>query len=377
MSIFYKFIARGGYGFVVHPSINNDNIYSDIIDDKYNLNSVSKIFLSECNEEEDNKNNAKNEYDNHIKIDKIDPCYKYHLKVLEPKRYNFIKNEILNKINIKNLPEYYSNILLDNKFNYIYYINYEFGGLTLFDLFINNEKKVIIYKKEMYIHICKEMYRLMEFIKLLLENKYVHHDLKNNNILIDNNMCFKVIDFGMIEYIPNYIKNCELGEIYPLFVYYPFEIEYYEKSNYNNYDEVYNKKNYIKYLNKLKNIYNRFFNNYYIKIYQKEYEDMIKNIKNKSYHEFMNTSIISFDIYTLGLTLVFLTEKYTINDISKKKRYYDDYSDCFSENIYNDYIHFYKLKEIIIKMITPNVFERIKIDDLLIEYKNYIDIISI
>ena len=361
MSISYKYIGSGGFGFVISPNINNNYI----ADSKYNLRSVSKIFVN--NNGDDNEYLVESELYNHKIIDNLDPEFKYHLKILNPIGYYSIEKSKLKKLSISNIPLRIKKLLIEEEF---YYINYEFGGITLLDLFEDNP---IYYTKKIYIHICNEIMKLIHFIKLLLENKYIHHDLKHNNILIDDNLTFKTIDFGLLEYIPEYLDFCKTIQS-PLYEFFPFEIEYYNSCNYNNCIDISKQYNYSSKLQYLRTNNYYFFSDYSSEIYKNKYNEMINMMHLKNHDEFLNASFNSFDIYTLGITLIYLTEKYII--FKKNSESFDNYynSTEYSQQ-YFEWIHFQQLKPLILKMITPNVFERITIDDLLIEFENYIRII--
>jgi serine/threonine protein kinase len=363
MAINYKYVAMGGFGFVISPNI----IMPETSPETYNLNTVSKIFMK--------KNDALIEYDNHKIINRIDPEYRYHLKMLNSDNCHKIMNNELRDLNIYKLPHHIKVSLKNSKY---YYINYDFGGLTLPQLFDSFEsRKYYKTDKTIYLKICGEFLKLIQFVKLLLDKRYIHHDLKHNNILIDNNLTFKTIDFGLMEYIPDYIENCTcIKNTNPmeLFEYFPFEIEYYNVNNYNNCVEISKGCNYRAKLSYLKNKYKYFYKKYLSQNYGLKYNEMITLMTTTPHIEFLNASFNTFDIYTLGITLIFLTEQYM--NIINIKRSFDDFCDRteYSEK-YSEWIYFDSLYEIICKMITPNVFERITIDELIVEFEKYLVII--
>jgi hypothetical protein len=378
MSISYKYIEKGGFAFVISPNIINDT------DKTYNLNTVSKIFIKYNKNDQDdedndidNHDNVKTELENHKIINNLDPEYKYHLKILNDEKYFNIELKQLKKLNIEKLPNEVYKLL--NKNNY--YINYESGGLSLFDLFNkhNNIYTKNYYDKSIYIHICNEIFKLMNFIKLLLDNNFIHHDLNQNNILINNSLIFKVIDFGLMQYIPDYVIDCTYNKE-ELYVFFPLENEYYNSDNFKNCRKIADKKNFLSKFNYLKACYNKFFENYFTESFLIKYNEMIDIMQSKTHNDFLNTSFKTFDIYSLGITLIFITEKYVNHTINKRHRYEEDYIVDNSKSIYNSYyyewIYSEKIQEIILKMITPNVFERITIDELLIEFNSYLVLLS-
>jgi serine/threonine protein kinase len=372
MSIKHILVGRGGFGFVVSP-----NLF--LVDDstaEIKFKTVSKIFID--------KNDAQNEVDNHKLIDNIDSDYHYHLRMLPINNDDgLIDIGFINKVDLKklNLP-HGINKLIKNK---NYYMNYEFGGMNLVDLFDDESKH---YSKTIYVRICVEFLKVIQFVKKMIENNLIHHDLKPNNIVVDNNLTLKVIDFGLLESMPEYYNYCSC-ETNPnpmeLYEYFPFENEYYNINNFRNRLEISSKAKYIIELSHLKCRYPCFFEKYVAggppvteksSVYQKKYMEMIDLFSNgnndDAHYNFIKASFLTFDIYTLGLTLVFITEQY-VQSLVKKRTFDHCYCSTDYQYKYPDWLHFDALFEIICKMITPNVFERIKIDELICEFEKYVN----
>jgi serine/threonine protein kinase len=214
----------------------------------------------------------------------------------------------------------------------------------------------------------------MEVVKLLLEKQYIHHDLKHNNIMVSNDLSLKMIDFGLMEYIPEYTKFCKNehnNNPVALFEYFPFETEYYNVKNYNNHVAVANQQNYTTKITYLENKYQYFFRKFVKGEYDKQYNEMVATMDTATHDEFLNASFHTFDIYTIGITVIFLIEQYIIS-IPKRRTYSDFYNDVEYNFEYPEWLQFDKLRPLIVKMITPNVFKRIHIDDLLVEFEMYI-----
>jgi serine/threonine protein kinase len=364
MSIKYKFIGKGAFGFVVSPNLSNS--IEDII-----FNSVSKIFIDD--------DEADIEVENHRIMDMIDPEHQYHIKMLPDTNHNIIlRRELLNL----NMPSEITK-RIPARVHY-FYATYQFGGLNLIDLFKNspgtNEKH---YKKEIYVQLCSQFFKIFGAVLSLQENGYMHHDLKHNNILVDNNMTLKIIDFGLMENLREYYQYCictDNKNPMPVYEFFPFEIEFYNVKNYENHITISSKCNYLPKLEYLRTHYNLFF-----KIYEKNdtqpsfqetYDMMIASMATTSHKDFLKSSFYTFDIYTLGITLVFITEQYA--EIFIKNQYASEHTHCSAtfDHRYPEWLHFDALYAIVCRMITPNVFERIKIDELLIQFRQYIELIS-
>jgi serine/threonine protein kinase len=359
MSIKYNYLASGGFGFVISPNIVRKS--TNISD--YNFKTVSKIFMK--------RDDALTEFDNHTIVNTLDPDYEFHLKLL---KMNKITAEELRHIDIKNIPSNIKKLLTKDIY---YYINYDFGGITLMELFGN---KTLPFEKPIYVRICEEFLKTIKVVKILLANNYIHHDLKLNNILVDNNLVFKIIDFGLMEHIPDYYDYCvcvKNDNPMPIFEYFPLEIEYYNVKNYENCEDIAKQRNYSSIMVDLKIKYSFFHKKYSLVTSKQKYEDMITLMKTEKTHaQFLNASFNTFDIYTLGLALLFISEQYVNIKIKKSNRAFDDFCDSTEYSYhYSEWIHFDTLYDLIVKMITPNVFERITIDDLIVEFEKYLRII--
>jgi len=362
MSIKYNYLASGGFGFVISPNI----VHSSTNISDYNFKTVSKIFIK--------KEDALTEYDNHTIVNKLDPDYVFHLKLL---KMNKITAEELRHIDIKNVPNSIKRLLTKDRY---YYINYDFGGITLMELFGDKNKKTSPFEKKIYLRICEEFLKMIKVVKIFLENNYIHHDLKMNNILVDNNLVFKIIDFGLIEFIPDYYDYCICAKNdnpMPIFEYFPLEIEYYNVKNYENCEEIAKSRNYLSVTTNLSIKYPYFHKKYSLVIFKQKYDVMLTMMKmEKTHAQFLKASFNTFDIYTLGLALLFISEKYVNVEIKNSRSSFDDFCDRTEYSYhYSEWIHFDRLYDLILKMITPNVFERITIDELIVEFKKYLQII--
>jgi len=361
MSIQYKLLGTGTYGYVITPNVT---LKTDPIS-KINTNIATKLFK--------NRDDCITEYENNRKIDVIDPNYDWHLRMEELKYFRIQTDKIRNPY-IENLSK------MIKEMDKIYCINYELGGVNIMQFFNNHnngaeEKPLDIY---LYQHFMREILSIMQIIKLMQENKYIHHDLRITNILVCTNYKLKLIDFGLMEYMPDYLDYCEdVKEDKPreLFEFFPLEWEYYNINRFNNYIEYSKKRMYYSKMLYLKRQYSAYFIDNW-KTFEDKYLFMIDNMHTITHKEFLEKSFYTFDIYSLSTVLLFINETFTIK---RQKRFYNEFDEDTEiiRIIHPKWKNYESLYQIIDKMITPNLFGRVLIEPLIMEFNEYIEHIGV
>lgn len=300
-----KYINEGSYGCVIKSGIKcKKNIKK---------NTVSKFFLY--------KKDWLNEINNYKLINSFLKD-KNLLKMIDY-CYTNKKNEILKKCNMFN----------NNKKKIIYNIIYEYGGVDLYDLIVKNN----ITFKDIFI----KFGNILETVKILSNNNYVHLDIRLPNILYNKtNKELKLIDYGLMLYTNNIKKKFNKLKKYVLY-YLPPEL------NNDNLNDLY-KRIIKKYVLKYNYIY------YKNKIKKKQIQTIIdftfSNLKNKNINQAIDVHKI--DIYMIGIVLyelIIYMNIYNNLNISDKK--------------------YYLVIKFIKKLIEPNVHKRYTIEKALDEYK--------
>lgn len=301
----YKYINEGSYGCVIKPGI--------LCKKNIKKNTISKFFL--------------------YKKDWLNEIYNYKLinSFLKDKNlvkmidycYTNKKYEILKKCNMFN----------NNKKRFLYNIIYEYGGIDLYDLIVQNN----ITFKEIFINFGD----ILESVKILSNNNYIHFDIRLPNILYNKkNKKIKLIDYGLMIDKKNIKKKFNKLKKYVTY-YLPPEL------NKDNLNELY-KRIIKKYVLK----YNNFF--YNNKIKKKQIQSIIdftfSNLKNKIINQPIDVHKI--DIYMIGIVLyelIIYMNIYNNLNISDKK--------------------YYLVLKFIKKLIEPNVHKRYTIEKAVDEYK--------
>lgn len=219
----------------------------------------------------------------------------------------------------------------------------------------------------------KEGRRMIVGIQELLEKKLIHHDLKPENVVYDEeNHRMNLIDFGFLTRFSTIRKESAKSAnwLSQMHWSYPPEIQLFNKKEYMKYASKTDKekvrfvKTIIKDMNlKKKNIYTdafRAFFSYVIpaslssqeydkmaSLYFYHFEQMMVSLKPAEYKNFIDEAITTIDIYGLGIAFM-----YVLNHTGHL------ISGDFKEG----------LEQLFRKMITSNVFERISADDLLKSY---------
>lgn len=166
-----KYIGKGSYGCIIKPSLKCDKTFGD-------KNEISKFFFDY--KEYNDENNL------HNIITNIDKKNKFTIKKISNCKL-FLDYDIIRKIE-----NFYSCNIYDK---YIYQIIYEYGGIDLEKLLINDKFKSI----DLY-DFFQRFSNIFEGISILDENDLVHFDLKLNNILYDlEKNKFVIIDFGLMK----------------------------------------------------------------------------------------------------------------------------------------------------------------------------------
>jgi serine/threonine protein kinase len=349
-------VGEGSYGCIHRPSLKCS-------DKKINYhNKVSKVFT---------KKNALDEYKNFEKIDKIDKKEKFHSM---PTAICEIKNETNNINAIKKCNNYSIYSKVPDKLHDLLLLVIDDNGIDLekyVSSFIGqpinetNSNKV----KSFFV----EMYTIIKGIQLFLDNDIVHHDLKPSNLMYDsNNDKIRFIDFGLMDTLSDKIKLSKKSDNWAGTFHwsYPLEASMYNTKYFNSSnekkildylskyfyqglkvenipieikDECSKRINHIKIFLSFINYNNVHLNKYFTFMKEEIISGKIK------YNTFLETSYQTFDIYGLGITFL-----YILDNLSK----------------------FINKEEVIIweqlfsRMVEPDINKRIKINDLLNEYKD-------
>ena len=331
-----KLLGQGTFGCVYKPSYkcnnntnnnkNNNKLNDGELNNKNNTNNemVSKIMTN---------NNANNEIQNFKIIDKLDPEGKFHIK-LESECY--LSNN--NRMEIKEKGECE---IMDNKSNFKN-LKFADGGKELY--YYYNQIKNVIYKNispknintniRLLYKILVSLKPIIDGLNILNEAKYTHFDIKLENIVynIDKNEA-KLIDFGVSLLHDFKIKKSDYGKAKDIFSeysnfftsyyeVYPFELilckHYNFKYALNNTNKVFKviktlRKSYRD-STKEEEKYNYMLKpeilSYYLKLIKKLYNKY--NSSNLAYLAFLKILFNKLDIYSLGICIKKLIDKYNI-----------------------------------------------------------------
>ena len=210
---YINLIGEGSFGCLICPPIKlTDEINNEIIDYKVsnfsfdnmtNCDYVGKIIIIKSK----NIESYKRELKALIKIDKdLDKDSIYTPKLIYANIHegnNLINSIKKNSIDPKVLECVNAKIYPESEFDYGYII-LENVGLTLAKTYGIPENS---FDTDQLILFLNKFNKLLEFIKILYDNKYLHLDIKINNITIKQNGNLCLIDFGRTSQI-NTAEDC-------------------------------------------------------------------------------------------------------------------------------------------------------------------------
>ena len=344
-----KKVGEGSYGCVHNPPLKCKN-------KTYNPdpNKVSKILL---------KKNANGELKEFKLIQEADKKEDFHLgKPVSCFPDNNEDNEKAinecNRFSSFNIDKY-KLLLLKNGGKDLSAIEKQFLSLTM-----NNANRR---KLE---HFWLDMSRLIYGSKVLMDNGIVHHDLKQQNIVYNEETGrVNFIDFGLMTNTKQMVKNADSSRYpYPAHWSFPPEILFYNYVMYKRLTSQQNlnlKTNYVelqyeKYMGYSSNGAFDVVRRYMQGIFQKtedfnaqkfnQFLFMSNSLKNsdEEYHKFLNKSFETFDNYAIGFSL-FSILQHTQKFIS---------SELFSD-----------LRLLFLSMMNFNVFRRPSPSEVLFEYE--------
>jgi len=332
------YLASGSYGCVAKPAFKCDLEKKELIE-----GTVAKLF--------DEYDSYKTELDIHQKIAKIDKHNEFTIKLFDfcEKDIHFIR-ENTDKID---------DCKLLRESDKVYQLIYEDGGIDL-DSFLNTK-----YSDFDAFEYFKKFINVFKGIKLLIDNKLSHSDIRLDNLLF-NGQRIILIDFGLLCNFDNlleiksFTKDEQLfyfPDEYPLYlndtdsIIEPFdlnsslllEIIYYKILSINNF-----KDKYPEYYQLTKELYNYIYEGSIN--YTKDFNDLKKGYGNST-RKINKLFGSKLDIYQLGIVLyqsvlhiIILYGEEQINKIPKG------------------------IFEIIRKMLEPDVKKRIDIRSLIRKY---------
>jgi len=213
-----KVIGEGTYGCVHNPQMLCKN-------QKSNKNKVSKLMKDSV---------AITEFDEYNLVERVDPESNYYLGKpylceLEENKYNKLSAKKCKNLN-KNDPD-----LIKNLKDYVLMIM-ENGGENLDDFSEKISSKPVTNKtkKDMELFWI-EAHRMLVGVKAFLENDIIHHDLKAQNMVYNNNKKrINFIDFGLMRKKENIINNSKDSKYkFSIFHWsFPLEMAFLNKTDY-------------------------------------------------------------------------------------------------------------------------------------------------
>ena len=355
-----KVIGEGAYGCVHKPSLKCKD--SKIISD-YN-DKISKIMKDE---------HAQTEMLEYVGINKIDPDNKYHIKPekCSPDYTYQMKESVMKCKSGKDIikeKEKYKLIVM------------KYGGPDL-KQFFKNPIEDTPKNRERISYFWIEAVDLFKAVQLFIKNGMIHHDLKPENIVYDENKhSVKIIDFGLLQKKDNIIQESKDSDYWlsQFHFNFPPELFYYNKDRWDKTHEeeeeeeedlnetrdntekridlFFNSKSREDYLSSVDNFIT------YVKSedlhpqledsMKEDFLDFVEGKNKRMNHDtLLKESIDTIDVYGLGLSLMYVLTH--VNELMKPTI-------------------IKKLHELFMEMVQPDIRFRINTDSALRKYESII-----
>ena len=172
-----EYIGRGAYGCVFKPALK-------CADTTYVPDSIGKVYFP-------HQDGYRQEALLARKLDKIDPDQKYMIYPRQPSASGescFVKKKDV----VKEDPSNQCKFGTIRKHRSFHQLVMPYGGLSL-----NKYLRSLQYKLSRKDALLLVSNALLG-VKLLIENKYLHQDIKLDNVVVDENGVSRLIDFGML-----------------------------------------------------------------------------------------------------------------------------------------------------------------------------------
>lgn len=342
-----RVIGQGTYGCVHKPQMKCKN------KSRKSKRTVSKLMTN---------NNADSELQEYKTISSIDKKKKIYLG--PPSKCNVDDIELNRNATIQCQDE----SLIPTQLNKYSLLIMKDGGVNLQQFADNvrkNWKNTPDNKNKMELF-WLEVSRLFYGLKVFHDNEIMHHDLKQQNIVYNekqNRLNF--IDFGFMtkkSHIINYAKKSKYMLSTRYHWSFPWDLAFINENSYSYAaDTPPSKKIFAEYANEIKSNCKYFFKSIFptdliseaypiaIQKMLEEYYVLISQLKIKNYDQFLNKSIDTIDSYGVGIALL-----YVLNRTGQ----------------FLDVDLFERLGFLFVNMVSPDVYSRYNVDELLHQYES-------